>query len=387
MSEIDYYEALGVSRDAEMPEIKKTYRRLVMKYHPDRNRNDKTVQNKLKEVNRAYEVLSDTKKRQIYDRFGHEGLAAKASQGNNSGFHDAGGFGGFTNGNGAEGFFGDIFGSIFGEERRSAGVNGDTVTTSVQINLYQAAHGHVMDVPVQSICQCENCKGSGARSGSKPQTCPRCGGAGAMRVSQGIFSMQQPCRQCSGSGQIIDDPCSSCRGKGLVRKNRTVKLTIPVGVDDGTQLVMRGQGDSGRQGGQSGDLLFQIEVLEHEFFHRESNHLFCQIPVSMNLLALGGELRVPTLDGEVLVKLPAGMQNGKRLRLAGKGITNVNRKNKGDLFYEVIAETPVRLSSRHKALLKELAQLEEERNFPLRMKWTQTANRVSKKTADSSKNT
>lgn len=364
MSDRDYYDVLGVVRGAGESEIKKAYKRLVMKYHPDRNRDNKEAQERLKEVNRAYDVLSDNEKRRIYDHHGHEGLRAAAS---------GGGFGGAS----PEDLFGDIFGSIFGGGRTSGGSRatpqGRDIQVKLTIDLPEAVAGHTEHFPITAPTNCDDCNGSGVAPGSEPEFCMDCDGTGVMRVAQGFFSMQRTCGRCGGSGKIIRNPCSHCRGSGSVRKKRTLKVDIPAGVDNGDVLTLRGEGEPGGPGGISGDLRILVEVRPHALFTRDGPNLYCDVPVNISELALGGSLRIPTLDGEVSVKLPAGTQSGKRLRLSGKGVPGLRGTRRGDLFCRVMAETPVRLSRRHKELLKELSDLGDDSNCPQHQKWLKSA--------------
>lgn len=375
MSSQDYYEVLGVDRGAGPTEIKKAYRRLVMKYHPDRNKNNEDAQDKLKEINRAYDVLSDDEKRHIYDHHGPEGVAAASSGAGPGGF----GAGGFDAG-GVEEIFGDIFGGIFGGGRssgRSNGtINGRDLRMNITIDLHEAVAGRTKEVPITGPTTCDTCEGNGMRSGSQPESCSKCNGHGVLRVSQGFYSVQQTCNRCSGTGTIISDPCRTCRGTGSVNKRRVLKVKIPAGIDNGIVLKVRGEGEPGQRGGVTGDLQCVVEVRPHNVFTRRESDLYCELPVSISQLALGGELRVPTLDGEVSVKLPAGTQSGKRLRLNGKGVPHLrNSRKRGDLLCRVMAETPVHLSRRHKDLLRELSELDKDKNRPQYLKWLENARR------------
>jgi molecular chaperone DnaJ len=391
MSNQDYYQLLGVSRDADSAELKKAYKRLVMKYHPDRNP-DKDGAHKLKEINQAYDVLSDQEKRKIYDHYGAEGVAAAGARqgGGRGGFEGFGdGFGGgFSSGGGAEDFFGNIFGDFFGGKRGGAGADGrqgSNVQVRLDLDFQDAVLGRDMEIPISTPTSCDTCSGSGMRKGATPNSCPDCGGAGKVHVSQGIFSIRQECMRCSGSGTIIDDPCPKCDGAGTQRKKRTINISVPAGVDNDNVLTVRGQGAPSGPGGRVGDLLLVIRVREHELFERDGADLYCQMPVSISELALGAQINVPTLEGEVSVKLPAGTQSGKRLRLNGKGVPQLRGGARGDLYCQVMAETPVRVSGELKELLKKMEAQSGERNNPERAKWSAHADRFVRSVAEAQK--
>ena len=344
MAKRDYYEVLGVSKSASADEIKKAYRRLAMKHHPDRNKDDDTSEGKFKETKEAYEVLKDTEKRATYDRFGHDGLKGAA-----------GGPGGF----GAEGFgdiFGDVFGDIFGGGRRAGGgpqvFRGADLGYELQLDLEKAVAGDSVTIDVPTQVACDTCKGSGAKKGSEPVTCSTCSGVGQVRMQQGFFSIQQTCPACKGAGTTIADPCSSCHGRGRVRKTRTLSVKVPAGVDDGDRIRLSGEGEAGRNGWPAGDLYVEIRVKPHKIFEREGSNLSCEVPVSFATAALGGEVELPTLDGNVSLKVPAGTQSGKVFRLRGKGVTTVRDPRQGDLFAEVAVETPINLTTEQKEVLE-----------------------------------
>ncbi len=347
MAKRDYYEVLGVSKSASADEMKKAYRRLAMKYHPDRNKDDADAEARFKEAKEAYEVLNDADKRAAYDRFGHDGVRASGAGG--------AGPGGF----GAEGFsdiFGDVFGDIFGAGRRGGGsqvFRGADLAYELKLDLEQAVSGDnvTIDVPTQVIC--ETCDGSGAKKGSEPVTCSTCGGVGQVRMQQGFFSIQQTCPACKGTGKIIADPCDDCHGAGRVRKTRTLSVKVPAGVDDGDRIRLSGEGEAGRNGGPPGDLYVEIRVKPHKIFEREGADLACEVPVSFATATLGGEVELPTLDGNVSLKVPAGTQSGKTFRLRGKGVVTVRDPRKGDLFAQVQVETPVNLTGEQKTLLEQ----------------------------------
>ena len=344
MAKRDYYEVLGVSKSASADEIKKAYRRLAMKHHPDRNKDDDSSEAKFKETKEAYEVLKDTEKRATYDRFGHDGLKGPG-----------GGQGGF----GAEGFgdiFGDVFGDIFGGGRRAGGgpqvFRGADLGFELQLDLEKAVAGDTATIDVPTQVSCDTCKGSGAKKGSEPVTCSTCSGVGQVRMQQGFFSIQQTCPACKGAGTTIADPCSACHGRGRVRKTRTLSVKVPAGVDDGDRIRLSGEGEAGRNGGPAGDLYVEIRVKPHKIFEREGSNLSCEVPVSFATAALGGEVELPTLDGNVSLKVPAGTQSGKVFRLRGKGVTTVRDPRQGDLFAEVAVETPINLTAEQKEALE-----------------------------------
>lgn len=347
MAKRDYYEILGVSKSATADEIKKAYRRLAMKHHPDRNKDDDSSEARFKEAKEAYEVLKDDDKRATYDRFGHDGLKAGAG--------GAGGFGG------AEGFgdiFGDVFGDIFGGGgggRRGGGpqvFRGADLGYELQLDLETAVAGDSVTIDVPSQVSCETCSGSGAKKGSEPVNCTTCGGVGQVRMQQGFFSIQQTCPACKGAGTTISDPCADCHGRGRIRKTRTLAVKVPAGVDDGDRIRLSGEGEAGRNGGPAGDLYVEIRVKSHRIFEREGANLSCEVPVSFATATLGGEVELPTLNGNVSLKIPAGTQSGKVFRLRGKGVTTVRDPRQGDLFAMVAVETPVNLTSEQKEMLE-----------------------------------
>ena len=343
MAKRDYYEILGVSNSASADEIKKSYRRLAMKHHPDRNKNDTDAETKFKEAKEAYEVLKDTEKRATYDRFGHDGL--KAGRGGHRGF-------------GAEGFgdiFGDVFGDIFGGARRGGGpqvYRGADLGYDLKLDLETAVSGDSVEIDVPTRVSCETCAGSGAKKGTKPATCSSCGGAGQVRMQQGFFSIQQTCPTCKGVGTIIADPCDKCHGRGRVRKTRTLSVKIPAGIDDGDRIRLSGEGEAGRNGGPAGDLYVELRVKPHKIFSRDGANLSCEVPVSIATATLGGEVELPTLNGVVALKIPVGTQSGKIFRLRGKGVTTVRDPRRGDLFAEIAIETPINLTAEQKELLE-----------------------------------
>lgn len=353
MAKRDFYEVLGVAKTASDEEIKKAYRRLAMKYHPDRNPDDKDAEEKFKEVKEAYEILSEEDKRAAYDRFGHAGVDPNAA--------GAGGFGGFGGGAGGASFsdiFGDVFGDIFGGGRGGARQQnrGSDLKYTLEIDLEEAVKGTKVEIKVPTLVPCETCDGSGAKKGSSPTTCNTCGGSGQIRMQQGFFSVQQTCPSCRGRGKIIKDPCPSCRGNGRVEKTKTLSVNIPAGVDTGDRIRLAGEGEGAPSaGGQPGDLYVQISVREHRIFARDGRDLYCEIPVTITDAALGGDLEVPTLDGRVKLKIPEGTQTGKLFRLRGKGVPALRGGAAGDLLCRVVVETPVNLTKKQKELLQELS--------------------------------
>ncbi|MGA1371100.1 MAG: molecular chaperone DnaJ [Pseudomonadales bacterium] len=346
MAKRDYYEVLGVEREADAAEIKKAYRRLAMKFHPDRNPEDESAAEKFKEASEAYEVLSNEEQRAAYDRFGHAGLSGAG----------AGAGQGFAGGSFSD-IFGDVFGDIFGGGRGRGGVQrGADLRYGLELDLEQAVSGDTVEIRVPVLAACGDCDGSGAKPGTRPSTCTDCGGAGQIRVAQGFFSLQQTCPRCRGAGKMITDPCGTCAGRGRVEKRKTLSVKIPAGVDTGDRIRLAGEGEAGVMGGPPGDLYVQIEVREHAIFARDGRNLFCEVPINFVDAALGGELEVPTLNGRVKLKIPAETQTGKLFRLRGKGVTPVRGGGVGDLLCKVVVETPVNLSERQRALLREFQE-------------------------------
>jgi molecular chaperone DnaJ len=370
MAKRDYYEVLGVSKSASADEIKKAYRRLAMKYHPDRNKGEADSESKFKEAKEAYEVLRDSDKRAAYDRFGHEGLSGAGM----------GGPGGFS----AEGFsdiFGDVFGDIFGGGGRRGGrqvFRGADLGYELRLDLERAVRGDTVTIDVPSQVTCEVCDGSGAKKGTTPIQCSTCGGAGQVRMQQGFFSIQQTCPACKGAGTMISDPCENCHGRGRVRKTRTLSVKVPAGVDDGDRIRLSGEGEAGRNGGPPGDLYVEIRLEPHKIFMRDGADLSCEVPISFATAALGGEVELPTLDGNVSLKVPAGTQSGKVFRLRSKGVTTVRDSRKGDLFAKVAVETPVNLTNEQKELLSKFdAQVQTggDKHSPRADTWFDTVKR------------
>jgi len=356
MAKRDFYEVLGVNRDASEDDIKKAYRKLAMKHHPDRNQGDdaKASEEKFKEVKEAYEILSDASKRAAYDRFGHAGVDPSAGGGPGG----AQGFGGFADA------FGDIFEGIFGGQqgggRGRGGSNvyrGSDLRYNLEITLEQAARGYETKIRIPAIETCETCHGSGAKAGTAPKTCGTCGGQGQVRIQQGFFSIQQTCQKCHGSGKTISDPCKTCDGVGRVKRQKTLAIKIPAGVDEGDRIRLSGEGEPGVNGGPPGDLYVQMTIKAHPVFQREGDDLHCEMPVSFATAALGGSVEIPTLDGAAEIKVPGETQSGRTFRLRGKGIKGVRSTHPGDLYCHVVIETPVNLTARQKELLREFDEI------------------------------
>jgi molecular chaperone DnaJ len=353
MAKRDFYEILGVAKSASEDEIKKAYRKLAMKYHPDRNPDNKEAEEKFKEVKEAYEMLTNPEKREAYDRYGHAGVDPNGGMGGGFG---AGGFGDA---------FGDIFGDIFGggARGRSSGpqvYRGADLRYNLEISLEQAAAGFDTTIRVPSWDKCDTCHGSGAKPGTSPVTCSTCHGHGQVRMQQGFFSIQQTCPKCHGSGKIIPEPCASCGGAGRIKRNKTLEVKIPAGIDSGMRIRSTGNGEPGTNGGPPGDLYVEIHIKPHTVFQREGDDLHCEMPISFSKAALGGEIEVPTLAGKVSFTIPEGTQTGKTFRLKGKGIKGVRSGYSGDLFCHVVVETPIKLTEKQKDLLREFDRLTNE---------------------------
>ena len=343
----DYYEVLGVNRDASEEDIKKAYRKLAMKFHPDRNPDGKDSEEKFKEAKEAYEVLSESEKRRAYDAYGHAGINPQMG-----GMGGDAGFGGFADA------FGDIFGDIIGGAGgRSNVYRGADLRYNLEITLEQAARGTETKIRIPALEECDTCHGSGAKPGTHAKTCATCGGTGAVRMSQGFFSIQQACPACHGTGKTISDPCGACGGAGRLKRHKTLSVKIPAGIDEGDRIRLAGEGEAGVNGGPPGDLYVVIHLKEHSVFQRDANDLHCEMPVSFTTAALGGEIEIPTLDGQAKVKIPPETQTGQVLRLRGKGIKGVRASHAGDLLCEMVVETPVKLTERQKELLRELEEI------------------------------
>lgn len=369
MAKRDYYELLGLEKNASAEEIKKAYRRLAMKFHPDRNPDDKDAEQKFKDAKEAYEILSDDKKRAAYDQFGHAGVDPQAGMGGGAGF----GAGGAS----FSDIFGDVFGDIFGAGRGGGGgggrqSRGADLRYNLDLGLEEAVHGTTVKIRVPTLVSCSGCDGTGAKRGTSPVTCSTCGGHGQVRMQQGFFSLQQTCPRCRGTGKIVSNPCATCNGMGRVQEYKTLSVKIPAGVDTGDRIRLAGEGEAAEAGGMPGDLYVHVKVKPHEIFSREDNHLFCEVPISFGTAVIGGELDVPTLDGRVKLRIPAETQSGKVFRLRGKGVKSVHGGETGDLLCRVVVETPVNLSRKQKDAL---AQFEEamkeggEKHSPRSSSW------------------
>lgn len=359
MSKRDYYEVLGLSKGASADEIKKGYRRKAKELHPDRNTSDPNAESKFKEANEAYDVLKDPERKAAYDRFGHAAFEG-----------GMGGSGGQRQGDFSSAFsdvFDDLFGDFMGGGQRGGGRSrasrGSDLRYNLEISLEDAHSGLQKSINVPTSVQCSSCNGSGAAGGSEPSTCPTCSGVGKVRASQGFFTVERTCPSCSGMGQVISNPCSSCGGQGRSNKDRSLSVNVPAGVETGTRIRLSNEGEAGLRGGPAGDLYIFIEVREHKIFQRDGNSLFCRIPVSMSGAALGGDIEVPTIDGgRSRVKIPAGSQSGRQMRLRGKGMPAIKSAHKGDMFIEIAVETPVNLTSKQRELLREFEALSEDNN-------------------------
>ncbi|MGH8757162.1 MAG: molecular chaperone DnaJ [Burkholderiales bacterium] len=362
MAKKDYYDILGVNRDASEGEIRKAYRKLAMKHHPDRNPDNPRAEEQFKEAKQAYEILSDPEKRAAYDQFGHAGIDPQAGMAGMGA-----GFGGFADA------FSDIFSDVFGGVRGRSGVyRGADLRYNLQIMLEEAARGTETRIRIPTMALCETCHGSGAKPGTKPVTCSTCGGHGQVRMQQGFFSIQQTCPKCHGSGKVIPEPCVTCHGAGRVKQHKTLSVKIPVGIDDGDRIRLSGEGEAGVNGGPPGDLYVVIHIKEHPVFTRDHSDLHCEMPISFTAAALGGEIEIPTLDGSAKLKIPAETQSGKVFRLRGKGIKGVRSSSFGDLLCHVVVETPVNLTPRQRELLAELEainQRDDGRHNPRAKSW------------------
>jgi len=376
MAKRDYYDVLGVAKNASEEDIKKAYRKLAMKHHPDRNQGDdaKKSEEKFKEAKEAYEMLSDSQKRAAYDQYGHAGVDPNMAAGGFRGGPGPEGFGGFAEA------FGDIFGDIFGgggAGRRGGGgqqvYRGADLSYAMEISLEEAAHGKDTQIRIPSWDGCETCHGSGAKPGTSAKTCSTCGGSGNVHLRQGFFSIQQTCPHCHGSGRIIPDPCLTCNGAGKVKKQKTLEVKIPAGINEGMRIRSVGNGEPGTNGGPAGDLYIEIRIKQHEIFERDGDDLHCTVPVPLTLAALGGGITVPTLAGKAEIDLPEGTQHGKTFRLRGKGIKGIRSSYPGDLYCHITVETPVRLTEHQRKLMKELDESLKkggERHSPNSKSWT-----------------
>ena len=368
MSKQDYYQTLGLQKNSSDAEIKKAYRKLAMKYHPDRNPDDKTAEIKFKEAKEAYEVLSDNKKRAAYDQFGHAGVNNQAGMG-----------GGFNTGDAFNDIFGDMFGDIFGnargQRRQSSAQRGADLRYELDLDLEQAVFGETIKINIPSLIGCDTCAGSGAKKGTQATRCLRCEGRGSVRVQQGFFTLQQTCPECRGAGQTIKDPCIDCSGSGRVQKERTISIKIPPGVDQDDRIRLSSEGEAGMKGGPPGDLYVDVNIRSHPIFKREGSNLFCEVPISFTKAALGGTVEVPTIDGAVNLTIPTETQSGEVFRLRGKGVQSYRDRVLGDLFCNIQIETPVNLNTDQKNILKsfeESISKSKKEHRPNKNKWTES---------------
>ncbi|MBZ3683153.1 molecular chaperone DnaJ [Providencia rettgeri] len=346
MAKRDFYEVLGLERNASEKDIKRAYKRLAMKHHPDRNQGDKESEDKFKEIKEAYEVLSDEQKRAAYDQYGH----AAFEQGGMGG-------GGFGGGADFSDIFGDVFGDIFGGGRRQQRPSrGSDLQYNMELTLEEAVRGVTKEIRIPTLETCDVCHGNGAKPGTSADTCSTCHGMGQVHMRQGFFSVQQPCPTCHGRGKVIKDPCNKCHGHGRVERYKTLSVKIPAGVDTGDRVRLSGEGEVGENGAPAGDLFVQVHVLPHNIFERDGNNLHCEVPINFADAALGGEIEVPTLDGRVKLKIPAETQTGKIFRMKGKGVKSVRGGLQGDLMCHIVVETPVKLNEKQKELLKEFGE-------------------------------
>lgn len=372
VEEKDYYGILGVSRSASQEELRKAYRNLAKQYHPDANPDDRSAEERFKEVTEAYEVLRDPQKREAYDRFGVAGVKG--------GFQSAGGGADFDIF--GDSLFGDIFESFFGGGARARGGRGPRpqagadISYRMSISLEEAASGVEKTIEVPRSETCSACGGSGAKPGTEPETCPKCHGRGQLLYSQGFLSVSRPCDRCEGRGKTISDPCKECRGSGRVRTTRKIKVNVPAGAETGLRLRMTNEGELGRHGGPPGDLYIMIEVEEHPLFERDGDDLLCEFPISFPQAALGSQIEVPTLNGKVRLKIPAGTQSGKIFRLRGKGVVSLRGYGHGDLLVRVVVEVPTKLSSQQRELIQQLAETQEKESGPLSQSFLEKVKKV-----------
>lgn len=348
MAKKDYYQILGVSKSAQERDIKKAYKRLAMKYHPDRNQGDQTAESKFKEIKEAYEILINEDKRNAYDQYGH--AAFEHGQSNHSTYSS------FTSSSDFSEIFGDVFGDIFGGTRTQKNQKGSDLCYNMEILLEEAVKGTKKEIKIPTLQKCNICHGSGAKIGTKPRLCSICHGKGQIHTRKGFFTVQQSCPTCHGKGSIILNPCNICRGHGRVETYKTLSVKIPPGVDTNDRIRLNNEGEAGVNGAQSGDLYVQITVKKHPIFEREENNLYCEVPINFSMAALGGEIEVPTLDGKVKLKIPYETQSGKLFRIRGRGVRSIQSRHQGDLLCRVVVETPVNLNDKQKSLLYELGE-------------------------------
>lgn len=348
MSKRNYYDVLGVSKTVNEREIKKAYKRLAIKYHPDRNPGNKEAENKFKEIKEAYEILSNSKKRSAYDRYGHSAFDQNASNGGFSGS--------FTSNGDFSDIFGDVFGDIFGSNRRHRTNRGSDLQYDITLTLEEAVRGTEKNIRILGLEECYVCNKTGAKPGTKKITCSTCRGSGQIQMRQGFFSVQQTCPNCYGNGKIIREPCTVCRGNGRVEKYKTLSVKIPSGVNIGDKIRLTGEGEAGTFGSKPGDLYVQINIEKHDIFERDGNNLYCDVPINFAIAALGGEIDVPTIDGKVSLRIPPETQTGKVFRMKGKGVKPIRGGIKGNLMCRIVVETPIRLNEKQKILLREFSE-------------------------------
>jgi molecular chaperone DnaJ len=366
----DYYQVLGVERNAAPEDIKKAYRKLAVKFHPDKNPGDKAAEDKFKELGEAYEIISNPDKRAAYDRYGHQAFSQGGGFGAGGGVHDPFDvfrevFGAGRGGGGGGGIFESIFGEMGGQEAGAGGRGrGSDLRYDMRITFQEAARGVEKEIEISKLQACDTCSGTGAEPGSKVTTCPTCGGQGQVAVTRGFFNIAQTCPRCRGAGQTIEKPCHTCHGDGRVEKTGKIKIKIPAGVEDGTRLRSSGQGESGSRGGAAGDLYVVLHVEAHDIFQREGTDLFCSVPISFARAALGGEVKVPTLEGSAVLKVPAGTPTGKVFRLRGKGLPEVHGRGIGDLHVKLYVEVPTKLNAAQRAHLQAFADSCDEHTHP-----------------------
>lgn len=348
MAKKNYYDVLGISKQASEKEVKKSYKRLAIKYHPDRNQGNKKAEKKFKEIKEAYEVLSNPQKRASYDRYGHSAFEQNNSS---SSFTST-----FSAGTDFGDIFGDVFGDIFGNNRRNKSSKGEDLQYEITLTLEEAVRGTTKDIRILGLENCYNCNKSGAKPGTRKETCSTCRGVGQIQMRQGFFAVQQTCPHCYGNGTIIKEPCSVCRGQGRVEKYKTLSIKIPSGVNIGDKIRLSGEGGVGKNGSLSGDLYVQINILKHNIFERDGNNLYCDVPINFAIAALGGEIDVPTIDGKVTLRIPPETQTGRVFRMKGKGVKPVRGGSKGNLMCRIVVETPIKLNENQKILLKEFSK-------------------------------
>jgi molecular chaperone DnaJ len=375
-SKADYYETLGVTKQASEDELKKAYRKMALKYHPDRNQGDKTAEEKFKQVSEAYEILSNQDKRAAYDQFGHAAFGPGSRGGGfgQGGFHDPSDIFRQAFGQGMGSIFGDLFGGGGGEREGSQG--GNDLRYDMQITFEEAAFGCEKEISIRRHEMCETCDGSGASPGTSKSHCNQCGGRGQVTAQRGFFMVTQTCPRCRGSGHVIEKPCKTCSGTGLMEKMAKIKIRVPAGVENGMRLRSSGNGEHGARGGPPGDLYVVLHVKEHEIFQRDGEDLYCEVPISYSMAALGGELEVPTLAGSARVKVPPGTQSGTLFRLKGKGVKSLESHNCGDEHVRVIVEVPTKLNAEQRKKLEEFAHACNEDVFPMHKSFMDTVKRV-----------